>query len=141
VIYKGYEGKVKFDEKAGGFHGDVINTRDVITFKGTSAETLEQAFRDSVDEYLAFCASRGEEPEKPIAYPALFEPDVESGGFVVTFPDLNHGATQGETEQEAMEMARDFLACVLSDYAKRGWSLPAPGKYSGEKYRMVQLPR
>ena len=46
------------------FHGEVINTRDVITFQGTSVEELKQAFEDSVDDYLEFCASRGEDPEK-----------------------------------------------------------------------------
>jgi len=63
--YRGYLGKVEFDDEAGIFHGDVINTRDVITFQGTSVGQLKQAFRESVDDYLAFCAARGEEPEKP----------------------------------------------------------------------------
>jgi predicted HicB family RNase H-like nuclease len=67
VTYKGYEGKVKFDEKAGVFHGDVVNTRDVITFQGTSVAGLEKAFHDSVDDYLEFCEARGEKPEKPFS--------------------------------------------------------------------------
>jgi hypothetical protein len=28
---------------------------------------LRQAFRDSIDDYLAFCEARGEEPEKPFS--------------------------------------------------------------------------
>jgi predicted HicB family RNase H-like nuclease len=28
-------------------------------------EELRRAFEDSVDDYLEFCASRGEQPEKP----------------------------------------------------------------------------
>jgi len=67
MTYKGYEGTVKFDEEAHLFHGEVINTRDVITFQGSSVNELEKAFRDSVDDYLEFCASRGEEPEKPFS--------------------------------------------------------------------------
>jgi predicted HicB family RNase H-like nuclease len=63
--YKGYVGRVEFDPEAGIFHGEVIDTRDVITFQGTSVKELRQAFRDSVDDYLAFCAARGEEPDKP----------------------------------------------------------------------------
>ena len=43
----------------------MINLRDVIVFEGDSVEEVEQAFRESVDDYLAFCAERGEEPEKP----------------------------------------------------------------------------
>jgi len=63
--YKGYLGKVEFDDEAGVFHGEVSNTRDVITFQGKSVAELKQAFHDSVDDYLAFCAARGEEPDKP----------------------------------------------------------------------------
>lgn len=63
--YKGYHGKVEFDEEAGLFHGEVVDLRDVITFQGKSVEELEQSFRDSVDDYLDFCHQRGEEPDKP----------------------------------------------------------------------------
>jgi predicted HicB family RNase H-like nuclease len=58
MTYKGYQSKVELDEKAGVFHGEVINIRDVITFQGTSVEESRQAFEDSVDDYLAFCASQ-----------------------------------------------------------------------------------
>ena len=67
MIYKGYQSKVELDEEAGVFHGEVINTRDVITFQGTSVEELRQAFEGSVDDYLEFCGSRGEDPEKPFS--------------------------------------------------------------------------
>jgi antitoxin HicB len=74
-----------------------------------------------------------------LSWQALFEP-AEEGGFVVTFPDLGHGATQGETEEGAMEMAADFLSCVVSDYIAAGEQLPEPKKHRGRKYRIVQLP-
>lgn len=65
--YKGYKGNAEFDDEAGVFHGEVLDTRDVITFQGTSVEELEQAFRESVEDYLAFCEERGEEPDKPFS--------------------------------------------------------------------------
>jgi predicted HicB family RNase H-like nuclease len=65
--YKGYIGMANFDDEAGIIHGEVINTRDVITFQGTCAEDIRQAFIDSVEDYLEFCAKRGEEPEKPFS--------------------------------------------------------------------------
>lgn len=65
--YKGYVGKVEFDDEAGVFHGEVINTRDVITFQGESVVQLKRAFQESVEDYLAFCAARGEEPDKPFS--------------------------------------------------------------------------
>lgn len=67
IEYKGYIGKVEFDDEAGIFHGEVVNVRDVITFQGDSVQGLRQAFQDSVEDYLAFCAERNEEPEKPFS--------------------------------------------------------------------------
>ena len=65
--YKGYVGKVEFDDEANSFHGEVINTRDVITFQGQSADEIRQAFQDSIDDYLEFCTERGEGPDKPFS--------------------------------------------------------------------------
>jgi predicted HicB family RNase H-like nuclease len=77
--YKGYLGKVDFDDEAGILHGEIINTRDVITFQGQSVEELTKAFHDSVDDYLDFCKRRGEAPEKPF-----------SGQFVTRIPPELH---------------------------------------------------
>ncbi len=60
----GYRAAVSYDYDAGVFHGDVIDTRDVITFQGASVAELRQAFRDSVDEYHKVCSERGRSPDK-----------------------------------------------------------------------------
>lgn len=65
--YKGYVGKVELDDEAEVFYGEIINTRDVITFQGESVAELTEAFRESVDDYLKSCYERGEEPEKPFS--------------------------------------------------------------------------
>jgi predicted HicB family RNase H-like nuclease len=65
--YKGYVGKVEFDDEAGIFHGEVINTRDVITFQGRTVKEIRKAFKDSIQDYLEFCAKRGEKPDKPFS--------------------------------------------------------------------------
>jgi len=65
--YKGYTGHVEFDDESGVLHGEVLDLRDVITFQGKSTEEIEQAFRDSIDDYLEFCEERGEEPDKPLS--------------------------------------------------------------------------
>lgn len=63
--YKGYTGTAEFDDEVGVFQGEVAHLRDVITFEGTSVESLEQAFKDSIDDYLEWCVERGKEAEKP----------------------------------------------------------------------------
>ncbi len=61
--HKGYVGTVEADD--GAFVGRVAGLRDVITFEGATFAEVEQAFRDSIDDYLAFCAERGEQPDRP----------------------------------------------------------------------------
>ena len=61
--YKGYFGTVEADD--GVFVGRVAGLRDVITFEGATFAEVEQAFRDSIDDYLAFCTERGEPPDRP----------------------------------------------------------------------------
>ena len=79
MTYKGYYGVVQYDDEAKIFHGEVINTRTVITFQGTTVDEIETSFRDSVDDYLDWCKERNKEPEKPF-----------SGKFVLRLsPDLH----------------------------------------------------
>ena len=82
--YKGFIGKVVFDDEAGIFHGEVINTRDVITFQGTTVDTIRQAFHDSVEDYLAFCAQLGQEPEKPFTGKLMLRlpPDLHRRAYI-----------------------------------------------------------
>ena len=61
--YEGYFGTIEADE--GIFIGRVAGLRDVVTFEGATFVEVEQAFRDSIDDYLAFCAERGESPDRP----------------------------------------------------------------------------
>ena len=79
MTYKGYTAYVEFDDQAEIFHGEVLDTKDVITFQGTSVSELRKAFKGSVDDYLEFCKERGEEPDKPF-----------SGKFILRVPKELH---------------------------------------------------
>ncbi len=94
--YKGYIGKVEIDNDAGILHGEVINVRDVITFEGESVDDIQKAFRESVDDYLAFCAKRKESPEKPF-----------SGKFVLRLPAELH--------------RKAYIQAKLKDKSLNGW--------------------
>jgi len=94
--YKGYIGKVEIDDEVGILYGEVINIRDVITFEGQSVEEVQKAFRESVDDYLAFCVERGESPEKPF-----------SGKFVVRLPAELH--------------RKAYIQAKLADKSLNGW--------------------
>ena len=69
--YKGYTGYVVYDDEARIFHGDVVALKAVITFQGTTVEEIEQAFKDSIDDYLDWCKKRNKEPENSFAFKTL----------------------------------------------------------------------
>lgn len=62
---KDYIATIEADAEAGIFHGEVIDTRDVLTFQGQSLDELRVAFAETVADYEAWCAERGKEPERP----------------------------------------------------------------------------
>lgn len=65
--YRGSIGRASFNQKAGFFHGTVVNIhKDVVTFQGKTQTEAKQAFIDSVEDYLAFCLARKERPEPPL---------------------------------------------------------------------------
>ena len=63
--HEGYVATIELDEDAGMFHGEVINTRDVLTFQGATPQELRTAFAETIADYEEWCRERGKEPERP----------------------------------------------------------------------------
>jgi len=109
--YKGYVGRAEYDPEAGYFHGDVLGLRDVITFQAKTVDGLDREFRKSVDVYLAFCAERGKDPDKPY-----------SGKFVLRINPQLHRAldaiatAHGESLNSTVER---MLGGLVEDFDKR----------------------
>jgi predicted RNase H-like HicB family nuclease len=61
-------------------------------------------------------------------FPVTLTPDMEVGGFVVTFDAVPEAITQGETLEEALAMAKDALELALSFYFEENLALPVPLK-------------
>lgn len=76
--YKGYHAKVEYEADDRAFHGYVIGMSDIVHFTATTVEDLERELRVSVDDYLDFCKSRGEKPDKPYSGRLVFRtsPDL-----------------------------------------------------------------
>ncbi len=75
-----------------------------------------------------------------VTYQAIFEPDREVGGFVITFPDFDWGVSQADTESEALAMAEDLLITMMGDHIKQSQPIPVAKKRRGDRYREIQLP-
>lgn len=63
--YKGSVGKVEFDEDAGIIHGEVINTRDVITFQGDSVAEVKKGRSGAIQRLRQLTYTRC--LDKPVA--------------------------------------------------------------------------
>lgn len=99
IEYKGYIGQIEFDDDANIFHGEVINTRDVITFQGNSVKELRQALCDSIETYITYCAQHKKEPNKPFSGKFLLrlKPEQHRKIFIAAKragESLNHWAIQ-----------------------------------------------
>jgi predicted HicB family RNase H-like nuclease len=110
--YKGYTARVEFDQDAGILFGEVEGLRDVVTFEATDVSGLEKAFRESVDDYLAMCAERGEDPEKPY-----------SGKFIVRVdPKLHRDIATAAAR--AGKSLNAFTSEVLDEWVARSSQRP-----------------
>lgn len=62
---------------------------------------------------------------KQYFYPALFH-TAEEGGFWVSFPDFPECLTEGDSMEEAYEMAIEALGLTITDRLANHETLPAP---------------
>lgn len=64
MVYKGYESTPKHDAECGVFYGLVDGIDGLCEYESETAEGIEKAFRDAVDDYIDACRDslqRGEE--------------------------------------------------------------------------------
>jgi antitoxin HicB len=63
-------------------------------------------------------------------YPVDLQPD--SGGYVVSFPDIPEALTQGDTREEALAMALDALITAFDFYFEDNQPIPLPSEVTGD---------
>lgn len=71
------------------------------------------------------------------AWPVSLGP-AEEGGFIVKFPDLPTGRSQGENEDEALRQAEDLLEEMVLGAMAHNEDVPQPSAASGRP--VVRLP-
>ncbi|AJD51064.1 MULTISPECIES: type II toxin-antitoxin system HicB family antitoxin [Thalassospira] len=64
--YKGYLGSVEFSDEDEVFHGKLEFIRDLVTYEGTDAKSLKDAFHEAVEDYLELCQSENRAPDTPL---------------------------------------------------------------------------
>jgi predicted HicB family RNase H-like nuclease len=136
--YKGYTGIAEFDEESEVIFGHVIGLRDVITFQGESVAELIQAFHDSVDDYLAFCASRAESPEKPFSGQLLLRipPELHRG---LSHVAETSGVSLNKLIQDKLQAIVERLEVALSA-DRSSWRPESPDTGHVERPRRRIIP-
>jgi antitoxin HicB len=71
-----------------------------------------------------------------LCYPAVFHAEKE-GGFSVSFPDFPEAHTQGDTKQEAFEMAIDCLHTAIQWRLEEKEEIPAA---SSKRRHQIAIP-
>jgi len=72
-------------------------------------------------------------------YPAMLTPDMQDGGFVVTFLDVPEAITQGDDVSEALQQAADCLEEAIAGRIRRHESIPAASPVGPDQYA-IPLP-
>jgi predicted HicB family RNase H-like nuclease len=107
--YKGYEGHIiEVDPDADLITGLVADIQDVVNFQARTPGELQGAFKGSVDEYLALCAERGEDPDRPF-----------SGQFVTRLSPEEHKAVHRAARLAGMSL-NAWVRATLSQAADVG---------------------
>ena len=73
--------------------------------------------------------------DETFTYTVVFEPDDEAGGYTVTCPALPGLVTEGDTLEQAREMAADAIRCYLESLRKDGLPLPHGEIHDAEPIR------
>jgi predicted HicB family RNase H-like nuclease len=88
--YGGYQGSVHYNDEDQVFYGKVMFIPALLSYEGTDVKSLQDSFREAVDDYLELCKETGKEPEKPF-----------KGSFNVrTAPELHRRAVLYASEHD-----------------------------------------
>ncbi len=99
--YKGYRARIEYEHEDQIFHGTVVNILDTISFVGSSIDELNRAFHESIDDYIAFCEERGDQPEKPY-----------SGKFQLRIPSHLHASVALAAKAKGMSINAYITECL-----------------------------
>ena len=107
LAYKGYHGSIHYNSDDRVFYGKIEFIRALVSYEGKDADTLEAAFVEAVDDYLAICADQGREPERPF-----------KGSFNVRIAPELHERVAIAASRHGMSLNR-FVAEALSQAVTR----------------------
>ena len=89
MTYKKYAARVEYDSEDRIFVGHIAGIRDIVGFHGNTVDQLEQAFQESVDDYLEACQKLDQEPNKPYSGKLMLRVPPEVHAAVATSAQIS----------------------------------------------------
>ena len=102
--YKSFHGSVEFSPADDCLHGRLLNISDSIGYEGISLKEIKAAFREAVDDYLAYCKEIGKQPNKPFSGKVMFRIAPEIHAKAALAAQLK-GISLNQWAEEVMEKA------------------------------------
>ena len=99
--YKGYSGTIEYSAADKVLFGKVLGVKSLLSYEGSSLESLQHDFEDMIDDYLETCAKDGVEPQKPYkgSFNVRVSPELHRS---LAMYSLSHGQTLNSTVEEAI---------------------------------------
>ena len=104
LAYKGYHGSIHYNPEDRVFYGRIEFIRALVSYEGKDADSLEFAFVEAVNDYLAACVEQGREPEKPFkgSFNVRIAPELHER---VAIAASQHGVSLNRFVTEALNQA------------------------------------
>ena len=102
--YNGYVARIEYDEVDRIFVGHLAGIKDIVGFHGSTVDELEQAFHETVDNYLAICNETGRPAQKPYSGKLMLRVSPEAHAAVATTAAA-HGKSINQWAAEVLTKA------------------------------------
>ena len=102
--YKGYAALIEFDEDDRIFVGHLAGIKDIVGFHGTTVDSLENAFHESVDSYISISEETGRAVQKPYSGKLMLRVSPDIHASVATAAQI-HGKSINQWASEVLDKA------------------------------------
>jgi predicted HicB family RNase H-like nuclease len=105
--YKGYIARIEYDEEDRIFVGHLAGIKDIVGFHGITVDELEDAFHESVDNYIAISEETGRPVQKPYSGKLMLRVSPDVHAAVATAAEV-HGKSINQWASDVLDKAADI---------------------------------
>jgi predicted HicB family RNase H-like nuclease len=87
--YRGYIGRIEYDDEDRIFVGHLAGIKDIVGFHGSTVDELDRAFHESVDNYIAISEETGRAAQKPYSGKLMLRVPPNVHAAVATAAQVN----------------------------------------------------